>query len=260
MGILNTTPDSFSDGGKNMNPEAALARAREMISQGAEIIDVGGESTRPGAEPVSAEEEVRRVIPVIRALRAEWRGGISIDTAKAAVAKAALSAGADIVNDVTGLRGDPAMPALCSREECAVIIMHMRGEPRTMQTAPQYDDVVAEVRTFFKERMEALLDSGIRAEAMCFDPGIGFGKTQEHNLALLRSLDTLAPESRPILLGVSRKSFLGQLSGGAPPEERDRATAIVTALARTRGVMFHRVHDVKGNLEALRVAEVVEGG
>lgn len=257
MGILNVTPDSFSDGGENTSLESALASARRMIADGAEIIDVGGESTRPGANPVSAAEEIRRVVPVIRALRAEWQGGISIDTSKSSVAEAALNAGADLVNDVTGLRGDPEMPALCVRTGCAVIVMHMQGKPGTMQVAPYYDDVVEEVRRFFRERMEDLLDAGIHAEALCFDPGIGFGKTHEHNRALLANLGNLAPPGRPLLLGVSRKSFLGTILGGAPPDARDHATAIVSVLARKQGIMFHRVHDVQLVHEALRVAEAL---
>ncbi|MES2996705.1 MAG: dihydropteroate synthase [Verrucomicrobiota bacterium] len=260
MGILNITPDSFSDGGQHDNGESALRHARQMIVEGAEIIDIGGESTRPGAEPVSQDEEIRRVVPIIQALRAEWDGGISIDTTKAGVADAALAAGADIVNDISGLLADPEMPALCAAAGCAVVVMHMQGQPRTMQDAPEYADVVADVRGFFRARFEALLDAGVHAEAMCFDPGIGFGKTLDHNLALLAAIDTLAPPNRPLLLGVSRKSFLGKLLGDLPPVERDRATAVVTCLARAKGVMFHRVHDVGGNLGALRVAEAILRG
>ncbi|HEX5790908.1 MAG TPA: dihydropteroate synthase, partial [Luteolibacter sp.] len=209
MGILNVTPDSFSDGGRHQQLDAALAHAAQMIAEGATLIDIGGESTRPGSEPVAAETEIQRTAPVIRALRARWDGWISIDTSKADVAEAALAAGADVVNDVSGLRADPAMTALCARSGCAVVVMHMQGTPRTMQQAPTYDDVVADVRAFFEERMSSLTTAGIPPECLCFDPGIGFGKNLNHNLSLLRALDTLAPAGRPLLLGVSRKSFIG---------------------------------------------------
>jgi dihydropteroate synthase len=259
MGILNTTPDSFSDGGLNEGPGNAMDHARRMISEGAEIIDIGGESTRPGAEEVPEEVEISRTIPIIRALRAEWEGWISIDTSKAGVADAALTAGADIVNDVNGLR-DPAMVAVCAAAGCGVVAMHMQGRPRTMQLAPGYEDVVREVREFFVERHESLTCAGIHPEALCFDPGIGFGKTLDHNLALLRSLDHLAVHGRPLLLGVSRKSFLGQLLGEPAMEAREWPTAALTSLGRENGVLLHRVHNVKANLEALRMTEAISGG
>ena len=258
MGILNVTPDSFSDGGHFAAHDAALAHAREMISEGAAIIDIGGESTRPGALPVDADEEIRRTIPVIKSLRAEWDGLISIDTMKASVAEAALEAGADIVNDVSGLTADPEMAAVCAASDCGIVIMHMRGTPADMQDNPSYSDVVAEVRGFFDERLETLEKLGISPTRLCFDPGIGFGKTLEHNLALLRHIDELTP-GFPLLLGVSRKSLIAKLTGAELPADRDAATFALTAMARTKGIMLHRVHDVKGNLAALRVAEGVLG-
>ncbi|BCX47419.1 dihydropteroate synthase [Haloferula helveola] len=259
MGILNVTPDSFSDGGRHDAPAAALEQARRMIADGADIIDVGGESTRPGAEPVSAEDESARVRPVIQALRAEWDGLISIDTMKSRVALAALEAGADIVNDVAGLR-DPAMVELCAGMRCGVVAMHMRGEPRTMQAAPEYGDVVAEVRGFFEERYASLTAAGIDAEAICFDPGIGFGKTLEHNLALLRGLPELEVEGRPLLIGVSRKSFIGRLLESDELSDREWPTVALTAWARESGARVHRVHDVRPNREALRMVEAILNG
>lgn len=260
MGILNVTPDSFSDGGRHDRLETALNHARRMIDDGAAILDIGGESTRPGSLPVPEDEEIRRVVPVIGKLRANWDGWISVDTAKAAVADAALHAGADIVNDVSGLRADPEMAAVCARHQCAVVVMHMQGEPRTMQVAPRYEDVVREVGGFFVERMNALENAGIARESLCFDPGIGFGKTLDHNLALLRSLDTLAPEGRPLLLGVSRKSFIGMLLGDMNLDLRDWPTVAITARARGMGVMLHRVHEVRANVEALRMTEAILDG
>ena len=259
MGILNLTPDSFSDGGRHARHDAALVHARRMIAEGAAIIDIGGESTRPGATPVSAADEISRTVPVVAALRAEWDGWISIDTTKAAVAAAALAAGADIVNDVSGLRADPGMPGVCASNTCGVVVMHMQGEPRTMQQAPHYQDVVAEVRAFFAARLEALVSAGLDHGTLCFDPGIGFGKSPAHNLALLRSLDRLSPPGRPLVLGVSRKSFIGQITGTNDPALRDGPTAILTALARRMGVMIHRVHAVRSNLDALRLAEALLG-
>jgi len=258
MGILNTTPDSFSDGGRNDAPDTALDHARRMILEGAEIIDIGGESTRPGAAEVAEAEEIARTTPVIRTLRAEWDGWISIDTSKAAVAEAALAAGADIVNDINGLR-DPAMIRVCAASGCGVVAMHMQGQPRTMQVAPHYEDVVREVREFFEERFSTLTSAGIHAEAICFDPGIGFGKTVEHNLALLRALDSLAVRSRPLLLGISRKSFIGKVLKDESMDAREWPTVAITSLGREKGSMIHRVHAVKPNLEALRMTEAILG-
>ncbi|MEY3394273.1 MAG: dihydropteroate synthase [Verrucomicrobiota bacterium] len=257
MGILNVTPDSFSDGGKYDVLERAIGHARQMISDGALIIDIGGESTRPGSSEVSEEEEIRRTVPVISRLRAEWNGLISIDTKKAEVAKAAIAAGADVVNDVSGLTADVMMLEVCARTSCGIVVMHMQGSPETMQLHPSYHDVVGEIRLFFEERLETLVNAGIAPERICVDPGIGFGKTSEHNLELLRSLDRISPGDRPLLLGVSRKSLFSSLCDAEHPWERDVATAAMSALARQQGVMLHRVHDVKGNLAALRVAEAL---
>jgi len=259
MGILNVTPDSFSDGGDHCEIESALVHARRMIAEGAEMIDIGGESTRPGALPVDADEEMRRTAPVIAALRAEWGGLISIDTMKASVARAALAGGADIVNDVSGLTADLEMTAVCAASGCGVVVMHRQGDSRTMQKAPHYADVVAEVRAFFEERLATLTAAGIESEAICFDPGIGFGKTQEHNLALIRALDELVVGGRPVLLGVSRKSFIGKLLGTDDLNAREWPTVAITSYAREKGVMLHRVHAVKSNVEALRMTEAILG-
>ena len=257
MGILNVTPDSFSDGGEHFSIATALDHARRMIMEGAAIIDIGGESTRPGAAVVPAAEEIARTAPVIAALRAEWHGLISIDTSKAIVATAALAAGADIVNDVSGLLADPEMPAVCAASGCGVVAMHMQGSPRTMQQAPHYADVVAELRGFFAERFAALTASGIVGDRLCFDPGIGFGKTLDHNLSLLRALAELAPAGRPLLLGVSRKSFIGKILGTDALEAREWPTIALTANAREQGVMLHRVHAVRPNVQALRMTEAI---
>jgi dihydropteroate synthase len=259
MGILNVTPDSFSDGGRHVAVEAALAHARQMIAEGAEVLDIGGESTRPGAMPVSIEEEIARTVPAIRAIRQEWSGCLSIDTMKAEVAAAALEAGADVVNDVTGLTGDVEMPAVCRDTGCGVVVMHMQGTPRTMQANPRYDDVVQDVRAFFVERLETLMAAGLDSATLCFDPGIGFGKTLEHNLALLRNLGTLSPDGRPLLLGVSRKSFIGKILGSGSIDDRNWPTVALTAYGRDAGVRLHRVHDVKPNVEALRMTEAILG-
>lgn len=259
MGILNVTPDSFSDAGEHFTKDTALEHARRMIAEGAEIIDIGGESTRPGAAEVPADEEIARTVPVISALRAEWDGLLSIDTMKSAVAEAALAAGADIVNDVSGLTADPEMATVCAEHRCGVVVMHMQGTPRTMQLAPHYEDVVAEVRGFFAERLATLTAAGIVAEALCFDPGIGFGKTLAHNLLLLRALDTLSIAGRPLLLGVSRKSFMGRILGTDPGEALDWTTVAITARAREMGVKLHRVHAVRRNLDALRMTEAILG-
>ena len=257
MGILNVTPDSFSDGGRHAGPAAALEHARRMIAEGAEIIDIGGESTRPGAAEVSVEEEIARTRPVVAALRAEWDGLLSVDTMKAEVAAAALEAGADLVNDVSGLTADPAMAGVCAATGCGVVVMHMQGDPRTMQLSPRYEDVVAEVRGFFEERLAALVAAGIDPEAICFDPGIGFGKSVEHNLALLRALPELGVGGRPLLLGVSRKSFIGKVLGSPDLDDRAWPTVAITARTREAGVMIHRVHDVKPNVEAVRMVEAI---
>jgi len=259
MAVLNVTPDSFSDGGDFIDPQVAVRRGLQQAAEGAAILDIGGESTRPGAEPVSAPEEINRVLPVIRGLRGQWAGLISIDTSKAEVAAAAIEAGADIVNDVTGLLGDPGMLPLCRDAGCGVVVMHMLGEPRTMQSAPHYGDVVAEVRDFLAGRCGGLLAAGLDPECLCFDPGIGFGKTVEHNLALLRAAGSLAPADRPLLIGLSRKSFIGHLLGDDAVGLREWPTVALTALTREAGVRIHRVHSVRDNLAAMRMAEAVMG-
>lgn len=259
MGILNVTPDSFSDGGEHLGIPVALGHARRMIAEGAGVIDIGGESTRPGAEPVPAVEEIARTVPVVAALRAEWDGLISIDTSKAAVAEAALAAGADIVNDVSGLLADNRMAAVCADHRCGVVVMHMQGTPRSMQVAPHYSDVIGEVAAFFRERLRTLVATGIDPEALCFDPGIGFGKSLEHNLALLRGLGELSIAGRPLLLGVSRKSFLGRILESDELAAREWPTVAITANAREKGVMLHRVHTVRPNFEALLMTEAILG-
>tara|TARA_B110000881_G_scaffold220738_1_gene247018 strand:- start:96 stop:929 length:834 start_codon:yes stop_codon:yes gene_type:complete len=258
MGILNATPDSFSDGDKHSQGGAALGRALEMVEQGAGIIDIGGESTRPGAAEVSVKEEMNRTIPLIKSLRNETDVLISIDTSKSIVAAAAIEAGADIVNDVTGLRDEEMIP-LCAESGVGICIMHMLGEPRTMQKNPSYENeggVVAAVKSFFKERLATLTSQGIDPDCICFDPGIGFGKTLEHNLELLRHLSELQ-EDRPILLGVSRKSFIGVLTDEDDPKKRDAVTAAITAMTYRSGIKLHRVHDVVTNVHALRLAQAL---
>lgn len=259
MGVLNVTPDSFSDGGQFVNLEQAVGHGLAMVEAGAAIIDLGGESTRPGAGAVPADEQIRRTRPVIAALRERSDVLISIDTSMAAVAEAALAAGADIVNDVTGLRGDPEMAGLCARTGAGLVVMHMQGEPRTMQAAPQYEDVVREVGQFFAMQMEVALAAGVAAEAVVFDPGIGFGKSLEHNLTLIRELGRLLPPRllRPILLGVSRKSFLGRLLASDDLADRAWPTVALTALGREKGVRLFRVHEVAPNVQALAMTEAV---
>lgn len=257
MGVLNVTPDSFSDGGQFFDQEAAVRQGLRMAREGAQIIDVGGESTRPGSDPVSLAEELRRVIPVIERLRDKIDAFISIDTSKAEVARCALEAGAVVVNDVTGGRGDPAMLPLVAARRAAFIFMHMQGNPKTMQVAPRYGNVIEEVANFFRQQSTCALECGIDPMAVAFDPGIGFGKTLEHNLELLRNLDRLRLADRPLVVGVSRKSFLGKLAQGAEVDDREMSTVILTAVLRGRGADVLRVHDVAGNVQSLRVAEAV---
>jgi dihydropteroate synthase len=257
MGVLNVTPDSFSDGGKFFSSEAAIAQGEQMARDGAQIIDVGGESTRPGAQPTSADEELGRVLPVIKKLREKVSAFISIDTSKAEVAHAALRAGASIVNDVTGGRGDGEMLPLVGKKKAAFIVMHMQGEPRTMQIDPHYDDVVAEVADFFRQQYERVIQSGIDPMAIAFDPGIGFGKTLEHNLELLGNLEALRVQGGPLVVGVSRKGFLGKIMESKEMSDRFAPTIALTALLRAQGANILRVHDVKENAAALRVADAV---
>ena len=257
MGVVNVTPDSFSDGGLYLDPEAAVAHGRELAAAGAEILDVGGESTRPGAEAVSAEEELRRVVPVIRGLR-DLDCEVSVDTSKAEVAAAALDAGAGIVNDVTALRGGPEMAALCAERGAGVVLMHMLGDPRTMRDDPRYEDVVAEVRTFLAERIEAATAAGIDEERIWLDPGIGFGKTAAHNMELLRRLGELRELGRPLVVGTSRKSFIGRIDGSAA-DERLGGTIASSVLAAAEGAEVLRVHDVAEMRQALAVATAILG-
>ena len=257
MGILNVTPDSFSDGGKFAECAAAVRHALDMVDQGADIIDVGGESTRPGSSPVSESDELDRVIPIIRALRDVSDVLISIDTSKARVAEAALAAGANIINDVAGLRSDVRMVTAAAATKAGIIIMHMKGEPRTMQAAPHYDDVCIEVAAFFQEREATALAAGISPERILFDPGIGFGKTVDHNLRLLENLNHLSPGGRPLLLGVSRKSFIGRVLDSDEIADRYWPTVALTSFARERGARVFRVHDVEPNVQALRMTEAI---
>jgi len=256
MGIVNVTLDSFSDGGKCLDPHAALAHALRLESDGAAIIDIGGESTRPGADPVPAAEQLARVLPVIRALAPLTRCAISVDTSKPEVAEAALAAGAHIVNDVTALR-DPAMAPLLARTGAGIVIMHMQGDPRTMQQAPAYEDVTAEIREFFRQSFARAISCGMKPEHIAFDPGIGFGKTVAHNLSLLKNVASLRVEDRPLLLGISRKAFLSTLTGASAIADRLAPTVALNALARARGVDIFRVHDVLENVRALKITEAL---
>ncbi len=252
MGIVNVTPDSFSDGGAHLEPEAAVAAARVMVADGAALVDVGGESTRPGADAVALGEELRRVVPVLEQL-----GGlpVSIDTAKAEVARRALELGAELVNDVTALRGDPGLADVVAESGAYLCLMHMQGEPRTMQREPRYDDVVSEVAAFLEERLRFAVDAGIAEERICLDPGIGFGKTVEHNLELLRRLGEIAALGRPLVVGLSRKSTLGRLLGDPDATTSSTAASVGAAVAAfERGATILRVHDVREHVEALTVA------
>jgi dihydropteroate synthase len=257
MGIVNVTPDSFSEGGRYRDPEAAIEHGRRLRAEGAAILDVGGESTAPGATPVSLAVELERTEPVVAALAAEG-ATVSIDTAKAAVAAAALDAGAGIVNDVTALRGDPEMASLCAERGATVVLTHMLGTPATMQDHPSYREVVADVREFFEERLAAATAAGIDAERVWLDPGIGFGKTDAHNATLLARLGELAALGQPIVVGTSRKSFIGRLDG-SPPGERLGGTIASSLLAAANGAAMLRVHDVAEMRQALRVANAVLG-
>lgn len=252
MGILNVTPDSFSDGGLHHSVDAALHHAACMVQEGAHIIDIGGESTRPGASPVSEKEELRRTAPVVRALRQQFPAlRISIDTRHAAVAAAALEAGADIVNDISGLE-DADMRRICAEAGCGVILMHMQGTPATMQQHPHYTDVVAEVRAFFEQRISLAEESGIDPQRICLDPGIGFGKNTQHNLALIRQLEELRVQNLPLMMALSRKRFMGELlQDPVLPKESPLPTVAMSLLAAERGADLHRVHDVAALQQAL---------
>lgn len=255
MGVVNVTPDSFSDGGLYLDEGAAVAHGRELAAQGADILDVGGESTRPGAAEVSAAEERGRTEPVVAALAAAGHT-VSIDTSKLSVAEAALDAGASIVNDVTALRGDPEIAALCAEREAGLVLMHMQGDPRTMQADPAYDDVVDDVKGFLAERLEAAVAAGVAEERIWLDPGIGFGKTLDHNLELLRRLGALRELGRPLVVGTSRKSFIGKIDGS---EVGDRlgGTVASSVIAAAEGADVLRVHDVREAAQAAKVADAI---
>jgi dihydropteroate synthase len=258
MGVVNVTPDSFSDGGTYLAPGDAIARARELVAQGAGIVDVGGESTRPGAEPVTADAELARVEPVLEALAGL---PISIDTSKAAVARRALELGAELVNDVTALRGDPALAEVVADHVAYVCLMHMQGDPRTMQAAPRYDDVVSEVVGLLEERIAFAVSRGIAEERICVDPGIGFGKTPDQNLELVRRLGEIRALGRPVLIGLSRKSTLGKVLGDPSATTGTTAASVGAAVsAFDRGAWMIRAHDVRETVEALAVAAAVERG
>jgi len=258
MGVVNVTPDSFSDGGVNLDPEAAAAAARRMAEEGAAIVDVGGESTRPGSEGVGIEEELRRVVPVLERLGGEVP--VSIDTSKAEVAHAALGLGVELVNDVTALRGDPGLAGVVADSGAYLCLMHMLGEPRTMQRDPRYDDVVSEVAAFLEGRLRFAVDSGIPEELVCLDPGIGFGKTVEHNFELVRRLDELTALGRPVVVGFSRKSSLGRLLGDPEATTGSVAASVGAAVAAyERGATILRVHDVREHVEALTAAAAALG-
>lgn len=257
MGVLNVTPDSFSDGGLFYEPEAAIRRGVTMVEQGADLLDIGGESTRPRSDPVSAEEEWRRVGPVIEALGRKVDVPLSIDTMKPEVAEQAVRAGAAIVNDVSGMR-DPAMVRFVASAQVGVVVMHMLGNPKTMQEHPAYDDVVREVKAFLAERIHALESAGVPAEDIAIDPGVGFGKSLEHNLTLLRHLDQLVALGHPVVVGLSRKSFIGKLGAGEAGERLPGSLA-AAALAVARGAHVVRAHDVLETVRAMRVADALLG-
>jgi dihydropteroate synthase len=257
MGVVNVTPDSFSDGGVNFRADDAVATARRLLEQGAAIVDIGGESTRPGSEGVSADEELRRVEPVLEALAG---APISIDTSKAAVARRALALGAELVNDVTALRADPELAGVVAEAGAYLCLMHMLGEPRTMQVSPVYDDVVSDVKAFLEERLAFAIAAGVPEELVCLDPGIGFGKTVEQNFELVSRLGELAAIGRPLLIGFSRKSSLGRVTGDPSARTGSLAASLGAAVsAYDRGATLLRVHDVREHIEALAVARAVAG-
>jgi len=251
MGVINVTPDSFSDGGVHFDADTAAAAARRMVEEGAAIVDVGGESTRPGSEGVGLDEELRRVVPVLERISGI---PVSVDTAKAEVARRALELGAEMINDVTALRGDPDLAGVVADGGAFLCLMHMQGEPRTMQQDPRYDDVVAEVTSFLEERLRVAVDAGVPEHKICLDPGIGFGKTVEHNLELIRRLDAITSLGRPVLIGISRKSTLRKLTGS---DDLVAASVAAAVAAFERGATILRVHDVKPHVDALAVAGAI---
>lgn len=260
MGVLNVTPDSFSDGGRYSEPASAIAHARQMIADGADLIDIGGESTRPGSERVPAEEQIRRVVPVIEQLRSLGET-LSIDTTRSPVAAAALDAGAHLVNDISAGTDDPGMAALVAERGCPVVLMHMQGQPATMQDAPAYDDVVADVRAHLQERLAAFVAAGVKERAILLDPGIGFGKLIQHNLSLLKHLDAFRELGRPLVLGVSRKGFLGRIGAGtgagSSPADRAWPTAAAVGWCVAQGADIVRVHDVAEMAQVVRVVRAI---
>jgi dihydropteroate synthase len=260
MGILNVTPDSFSDGSRYLDTEKAVEHAMKMIKDGADIIDIGGESTRPGAEAIAPEEELRRVIPVIEVIAKKSRVPISIDTYKASVARRAIEAGASIVNDISGLLFDPGMACVVAEAGVPVVLMHIQGKPHDMQNKPVYADLLAEIRDYLKESMSIAEKAGIDRSRIIIDPGIGFGKTSDHNLQILNRLSEFEALKCPILIGVSRKTFIGMLLGGAGPSERLEGTAAAVAIAVMNGANIVRVHDVKEMARVVRVAEAIKRG
>jgi len=256
MGVVNVTPDSFSDGGVHLDSDVAADAVRRMAGEGAAIVDIGGESTRPGSDGVTLDEELRRIVPVLERLQGEV--AVSIDTAKAEVARRALDLGAEMVNDVTAFRSDPALAEVCASHDAYVCLMHMQGEPRTMQLDPRYDDVAAEVAAFLEERMAFAVAQGVREERICLDPGIGFGKTVDHNVELLRRLDVLLALGRPVLIGFSRKSSLGKLAGDPDAKTGPLGASVAAAVAAyERGATILRVHDVREHVDALAVAQAL---
>jgi len=259
MGVVNVTPDSFSDGGRFLEPGTALRHGLSLVEDGADVLDVGGESSRPGALPVDVDEEIRRIAPVVKELRRRTEIPISVDTTKAAVARAALELGADIVNDISGLRSDPEMLPFLATQGCGVVLMHMQGEPRTMQVAPHYEDVVREVRGWLEERYRSFVHAGIAPQRIVLDPGIGFGKRYADNLDLLRGLDALRLDERPLLVGASRKAFLGWLLAEPEPLARLEGDLAVSLHCHRLGVEILRLHDVRAARRLFRVIEALEG-
>jgi dihydropteroate synthase len=258
MGILNITPDSFSDGGRFFDPDSAIHRGIQMAEDGADIIDIGGESARPGADPITIEEELRRTIPVIEILSKKIRIPISIDTYKAEVAKSALDAGAEIVNDISGLRYDPGMPKVVAEYKAPVVIMHMKGTPKDMQKAPVYDALIPEIMDYLREGIRIAMEAGIPEDKIIVDPGIGFGKRFEHNLEIIHNLCEFSLLEKPLLVGPSRKGFIGKILGDVPPGERFEGTAAAVAISIFNGAHIIRVHDVKEMAKVAAVADAIK--
>ncbi len=258
MGVLNVTPDSFSDGGLYFEKSIAIERAKEMVEDGADIIDIGGESTRPGAEPVSLDEELNRTIPVIETLSKEIKVPISIDTYKSIVAEKAINAGASIVNDISGLRFDPEMAEVIAKHKVPVVIMHIKGTPRNMQKEPFYENLIIEIKNYLEDSINIALSAGIEKDKIIIDPGIGFGKTFEHNLEIIHKLSEFTIFGRPILIGLSRKAFIGKILNNAPPRERVEGTAAAVAISIMNGANIIRVHDVKQMAMVAKVADAIK--